>query len=172
MAQIQSLSSNTECPQELEEWFVIIKEKMPPQEAMVLYVSSFIFKACQVQARIFKILSSRDNDAARIAFYDIVASIRDARQELKAFAESPRTAIGLFDTYMGNLYAELGSKCFGYITSGPRHESWAGDVTQDVLRCCEARVAASDNKFHASNISRTEEDCSQDSGVSRTRYWT
>ncbi|KAF5558973.1 heterokaryon incompatibility protein het-E-1 [Fusarium mexicanum] len=105
MAQIYSLSSNTECPQELEEWFVIIKEKMLPREAMVLYVSSFIFKACQVQARIFKILSSCDYDAARIAFYDIVASIRDARQELRAFAESPRTTIGLFDTYMGNLYA-------------------------------------------------------------------
>ncbi|KAF5964990.1 vegetative incompatibility protein het-E-1 [Fusarium bulbicola] len=105
MAQIHSLSSNTECPQELEEWFVIIKEKMLPREAMVLHVSSFIFKACQVQARIFKILSSCDYDAARIAFYDIVASIRDARQELRAFAESPRTAIGLFDTYMGNLYA-------------------------------------------------------------------
>ncbi|KAI1023796.1 hypothetical protein LB504_004968 [Fusarium proliferatum] len=105
MAQIQSLSSNTECPQELEEWFAIIREKMPPQEAMVLYVSSFIFKACQVQARIFKILSSCDYNAAMIAFYDIVASIRDARQELRAFAESPRTAIGLFDTYMGNLYA-------------------------------------------------------------------
>ncbi|KAF5610869.1 C6 finger domain protein [Fusarium sp. NRRL 25303] len=105
MAQIQSLSSNTECPQELEEWFAIIREKMPPQEAMVLYVSSFIFKACQVQARIFKILSSCDYDAAMIAFHDIVASIRDARQELRAFAESPRTAIGLFDTYMGNLCA-------------------------------------------------------------------
>ncbi|KAF5656984.1 heterokaryon incompatibility protein het-E-1 [Fusarium circinatum] len=104
-AQIHSLSSNTECPQGLEEWFVIIKEKMLPREAMVLYVSSFIFKACQVQARIFKILSSCDCDAARIAFYDIVASIRDARQELRAFAESPRTAIGLFDTYMSNLYA-------------------------------------------------------------------
>ncbi|KAF5243563.1 hypothetical protein FANTH_8142 [Fusarium anthophilum] len=103
--QIHSLSSNTECPQELEEWFVIIKEKMLPREAMVLYVSSFIFKACQVQARIFKILSSCDYDAARIAFYGIVASIGDARQELRAFAESPRTAIGLFDTYMGNLYA-------------------------------------------------------------------
>ncbi|KAF5602530.1 hypothetical protein FPCIR_1871 [Fusarium pseudocircinatum] len=103
--QIHSLSSNTECPHELEEWFAIIKEKMPPQEAMVLYVSSFIFKACQVQARIFKILSSSDYNAAMIAFYDIVASIRDARQELRAFAESPRTAIGFFDTYMGNLYA-------------------------------------------------------------------
>ncbi|KAF4985954.1 hypothetical protein FDECE_16213 [Fusarium decemcellulare] len=115
MVQIQNLSTHTECPQEFEEWFAIIKEKMPPQEAMVLHVSSFIFKACQVQARMFKILSNWDYAAASIAFHDIVAWVYGARQELRLFLESPRIASGIFDTYMGNLYASTCVKVYSFM---------------------------------------------------------